>query len=160
MARRGDAPPPSPLGDGSVRIAAIVTRFHPDIASRLLEGARGRLAECGLAQPLTVLTVPGAFEAPLACQSAARSRRFAGLIVIGAVVRGETPNFGFVSETAVSGIATVALRHQIPIGFGLLTVDTIDQAEARAGGAVGNAGVDAADAVVAMLNLIGGLEGA
>ena len=155
MARRGEAPPAIPLEDGSVRIAAIVTSFHPRIAGRLLDGARTRLVECGLAEPLEVFTVPGAFEAPLACQSAARSGRFGGLLVLGAVVRGETPNFGHVSEAAVSGIARVSLEAHIPIGFGLLTVDTVDQAEARAGGAVGNAGIDAADAVVSMLNLIG-----
>ena len=158
MARRGKAPPATQLHDGSVLVAAVVTSFHPAIAARLLDGARERLVECGLVEPLEVLAVPGAFEAPLACQAAARSGRFDALVVLGAVVRGETPNFGYVSETAVSGIARVSLEHHIPIGFGLLTVDTVDQAEARAGGAVGNAGVDAVDAVVAMLNLTGSLQ--
>jgi 6,7-dimethyl-8-ribityllumazine synthase len=135
-------------------MAAVVAGFHRELAERLLEGARARLAEAGLAtDALDVRWVPGAFELPLAAQILARSGRYAAVIGLGAVIRGETAHFDHVAGAASRGLARVALDTGVPCAFGVLTTDTLAQAEARAGGTVGNAGADAADAAVTMANL-------
>jgi 6,7-dimethyl-8-ribityllumazine synthase len=135
-------------------MAAVVAGFHRGLAERLLAGTRDRLREAGLAEDaLDVRWVPGAFELPLAAQLLARSGRYAAVIGLGAVIRGETAHFDHVAGAASRGLARVALDTGVPCAFGVLTTDTMDQAEARAGGAVGNAGADAADAAVTMANL-------
>ncbi len=155
MARVGEAPPAPRLDDPAVRMAAVVASFHADIADRLLAGARERLAESGLAaDALDVRPVPGAYELPLAALALARTGRYAAVLALGAVVRGETPHFGYVCDAAASGLLRVSLDTGVPCAFGLLTCDTYAQAEARAGGAVGNKGHEAADAAVAMVNLL------
>jgi 6,7-dimethyl-8-ribityllumazine synthase len=98
--------------------------------------------------------VPGAFELPLAAQELARSGRYGAVLALGAVVRGETPHFDHVCSAAAWGLTRVALDTGVPCAFGVLTCDTYEQAEARAGGAVGNKGHEAADAAVAMVNLL------
>ncbi len=159
MARIGPPPPAPVLERSNVRVAALVAGFHEGLATQLLDGTRGRLTECGLpGGALAEFWVPGAFELPLACQVAAATDDYAALIVLGVVIRGQTPNFDYICQAAINGIASVGLAFSIPIGFGLLTVDNVAQAEARAGGDVGNSGVDAADAAVKMLNLGGQLQ--
>lgn len=155
MARTDPAPPAQRLTDPSVRMAVLVAGFHRQVAERLVAGARARLAESGLpAANLDEVWVPGAYELPLAAQTLAKSGRYAAILSVGAVVRGETPHFGFVCDAAASGLLRVSLDTGVPCAFGVLTCDTFAQAEARAGGAVGNKGEEAADAAVAMVNLI------
>ena len=98
--------------------------------------------------------MPGAYELPLAALALARTGRYAAILALGAVVRGETPHFEYVCDAAASGLLRVSLDTGVPCAFGLLTCDTYAQAEARAGGAVGNKGHEAADAAVAMVNLL------
>ena len=155
MARVGATPPAERLEDSDVRMAAAVAGFHREIAERLLEGARTRLAESGLPDGrLDAHWVPGAFETPLAAQHLARSGRYVAILALGAVVRGETPHFQYVCEAVASGLLRVSLDTGVPCAFGILTCDTYEQTEARAGGEVGNKGEEAADAAVAMVNLL------
>jgi 6,7-dimethyl-8-ribityllumazine synthase len=136
-------------------MAAVVAGFHRDLAERLLEGARARLSESGLPdERLDARWVPGAFETPLAAQHLAKTGRYVAILALGAVVRGETPHFGYVCDAVASGLLRVSLDTGVPCAFGILTCDTYAQAEARAGGEVGNKGEEAADAAVAMVNLL------
>ena len=136
-------------------MAAVVAGFHRDLAERLLHGARERLVECGLPEGrLDERWVPGAFEAPLGAQHLARSGRYAAILALGVVVRGETPHFDYVCSSAASGLLRVSLETGVPCAFGILTCDTYAQAEARAGGDVGNKGQEAADAAVEMVNVL------
>jgi 6,7-dimethyl-8-ribityllumazine synthase len=155
VARNEPAPPATPLADPDVRVAVLVAGFHRAIAERLVLGARSRLAASGLSEAnLDEVWVPGAYELPLAAQTMAETGRYAAILAVGAVVRGETPHFDFVCDAAASGLLRVSLDTGVPCAFGVLTCDTFAQAEARAGGAVGNKGEEAADAAVAMVNLI------
>jgi 6,7-dimethyl-8-ribityllumazine synthase len=155
VARSDPAPPAAQLSDPNVRMAVLVAGFHRSIAERLVAGARARLAESGLPDAnLEEVWVPGAYELPLAAQTLATTGRYAAILSVGAVVRGETPHFDFVCDAAASGLLRVSLDTGVPCAFGILTCDTFAQAEARAGGDVGNKGEEAADAAVAMVNLI------
>lgn len=154
MARTEPRSPAPLLTDTSAVMGAVVAGFHRSLADRLLDGARSRLTEAGLAgDGLEVHWVPGAFELPLAAKTLAETGRFAAVVALGAVIRGETPHFEYVSNIAAGGLSRVSLDTGVPCTFGVLTCDTLDQAEARAGGSVGNAGEDAADAAVVMANL-------
>jgi len=146
--------------EGSLRaapdahFAICAARFNAAIVDRLLSGAEEGLARFGVdPSRLTVVRVPGAWELPLACQELAKSGRFAAVIALGAVIRGETPHFDYVAGQAASGLARVALDTGVPVIFGVLTTDTMEHAEARAGGKDGNKGFDAAAAAVEMANL-------
>lgn len=155
MARSDPAPPAPKLADPDVRFGLLVAGFHRTIAERLVAGARSRLAESGLPDGhLDEVWVPGAYELPLAAQTLAKTGRYAAILSVGAVIRGETPHFGYVCDAAASGLIRVSLDTGVPCTFGVLTCDTYGQAEARAGGSVGNKGEEAADAAVAMVNLI------
>ncbi len=155
MARSEPAPPAPVLADPDARMAVLVAGFHRQIAERLLEGVRSRLAESGLPEGgLDEVWVPGAYELPLAAQTLARTGRYEAILPIGAVIRGETPHFSYVCDAAASGLLRVSLDTGVPCTFGVLTCDTLAQAEARAGGDVGNKGEETADAAVAMANLI------
>lgn len=152
---RSDAPPPAPRLEGRGRMAAVVAGFHREIAERLLEGARGRLAEAGLPDGhLDERWVPGAYELPLAAKVMARTGRYAAIIALGAVVRGQTSHYEHICAAAANGLSAVGLETGVPVAFGVLTTEDMAQAEARAGGEVGNAGADAADAAVVMANLV------
>lgn len=154
MARTEPRPSAPVLTDTAAVMGAVVAGFHRTLADRLLDGARSRLTEAGLADDgLEVHWVPGAFELPLAAKTLAETGRFAAVVALGAVIRGETPHFEYVSNIAAGGLSRVSLDTGVPCTFGVLTCDTLDQAEARAGGSVGNAGEDAADAAVVMANL-------
>ncbi len=159
MARTEPRPAAPALQDGGVKVAAAVAGFHMALSTKLLEGARDRLAECGL-DPANFEDhwVPGCFELPLTVRALAETGRYAAVIALGVVIRGETPHFEYVSGVAASGISQAGLDTGVPCTFGVLTCDTIAQAQARAGGEVGNAGEDAADAAVVMANLLEGLR--
>lgn len=155
MARSEPAPPAPQITDPDVRMVVLVAGFHRQIAERLLEGVRSRLATSGLpAGNLDEVWVPGAYELPLAAQTVARTARYAAILTVGAVIRGETPHFDYVCDAAASGLLRVSLDTGVPCAFGVLTCDTYAQAEARAGGDVGNKGHEVSDAAVTMVNLI------
>ncbi len=133
----------------------VVSRFNEGVTRRLLEGTRAALAEEGFPDDrIDVVWVPGAFELPVALQRGIETGRYALAVALGAVIRGETPHFDYVSDTASHGIMAVSTRFGIPIGFGLLTCDTLAQALARAGGEAGNKGEEAARAAVETLKAL------
>ena len=141
------------------RIAVVASRFNRFIVDQLVEGARDALNRRGVAAEHQLLVwVPGAFELPLVAGQLAASGRFDAVIALGAVIRGGTPHFEYVAGECVKGMAQVTLKHGIPIAFGVLTVDTIEQAIERAGTKAGNKGWSAAMAAIEMANLIGVLD--
>lgn len=132
------------------RVAVIVSRFHEAITAQLLQGARDALRRADVADShVDVVWVPGAFELPVAAEAAAASARYDVIVALGCVIRGETPHFEYVAREAARGLGNVALAHRIAIGFGVLTTDDEAQALARAGGASGNKGAEAAEAALA-----------
>ena len=136
------------------RFAIIVSRFNDFICSRLVEGAMDALMRHGAAEKNVVLVkVPGAFEMPLVAKKLAESSKYDVVICLGAVIRGATPHFDYVAAEVSKGIATVALDSNIPITFGVLTTDTLEQAIERAGSKSGNKGYEAAMAAIEMANL-------
>ena len=135
------------------RVALCVARFYEDLAERLERGARETLARAGV-EDVPAYAVPGAFELPTIAMYAAGSGRFDGVVCLGAVIRGETDHYDYVCSAATDGILRVALETGVPCGFGVLTVDTMDQALARvAGGDKRDTGAHAADAVLAALDV-------
>jgi len=146
---------PEPDGTG-LRIAVVASRFNGEVVDRLLDGAVGALRRWGVApDDLTIVRVAGAWEVPQALEALARRGRFDALVALGAIVRGETPHFDVIASECSRGAADVALRHAVPVGFGVLTCDSLEQALARAGGAAGNKGEEAA---AAALDLVGALR--
>jgi 6,7-dimethyl-8-ribityllumazine synthase len=137
------------------RFAIVASRFNGEIVDALLTGCVRRLEELG-ASPGQIEThrVPGAFELPLAAKVLAETRRFAALICLGAVIRGDTPHFDLVAGEAARGIQMVSISLSVPVIFGVLATDTEEQARQRAGGSHGNAGERAADAAVEMASLL------
>ncbi|HSM17555.1 MAG TPA: 6,7-dimethyl-8-ribityllumazine synthase [Gemmatimonadales bacterium] len=136
---------PRPVG----RIAILVARYNQVVTAKLLDGALACCGEAGIAaDQVDVIWVPGAFELGAVAAAAAATGQYACLIALGCVIRGETPHFGFVAGEAARGLSSVAVSHRLPIGFGVLTVDTMEQALARAGGDAGNKGREAADAAL------------
>jgi 6,7-dimethyl-8-ribityllumazine synthase len=147
-----------PLGEGR-RIAVLVSRFNEGITERLERAAIETLLRAGVADAdLDIIRVPGAWELPPAARGALATERYDGLVALGAVIRGETPHFEFVARAAADGLAATAADYDVPIGFGVLTCDTVAQAEARAGGAHGNKGADAALAALEMVDLLARLD--
>ena len=145
-------------GEG-LSIAIVVSRFNELVTRALLAGARDGLARHGVEpEGVDVAWVPGAFEIPLTARKLAESGRYQAVICLGAVIRGETPHFDHVANQASSGIARVALDTGVPIIFGVLTTDTLEQAMERAGGKMGNKGYDAAVDAIEMANLVRGLR--
>jgi 6,7-dimethyl-8-ribityllumazine synthase len=133
-----------------MRFAIVVARFYEELAERLVDGATG-LFQAAEAEAIDVFDVPGAFELPLAALMAAESGRYDGIACLGAVIRGETSHYDHVCAEAARGIQEVALRTGVPCGFGLLTVETMEQALARSGGGKRDEGADAAEAVLALV---------
>jgi 6,7-dimethyl-8-ribityllumazine synthase len=136
----------------SERYALAVGRFYEDLAERLVAGAREELEAAG-ASEIDVFDVPGAFELPLAAKYAAETGRYAGVVCLGAVIRGETSHYDHVCAEAARGIAQVSLVTGVPCSFGVLTVESMDQALDRTGGGKRHQGRDAARAVVTMAAL-------
>ena len=142
-----------------LKIGVVTSRFNEFITQRLLEGAVDAFVRHGGAESdLTLVRVPGAFEIPLALKKMAASGKYQGLVALGAVIRGATPHFDYVSSSTTGGVASVALDSGIPVGFGLLTTESVEQAVERAGSKAGNKGADALLAVVEMINLLKELD--
>ena len=138
-----------------MRITIAASRFNEFIVDSLLKGALGCLHRHGAVDgDIEIVRVPGAFELPLAVEAIASARRADGIIALGAVIRGGTPHFDYVAGECVSGIAAASRQHGVPVGFGILTVDTIEQAIERAGTKAGNKGEEAALAVIEMVSLL------
>jgi 6,7-dimethyl-8-ribityllumazine synthase len=130
-------------------VAILVSRYNELITTKLLEGALACCREAGLPrEEVDVVWLPGAFELPAAAAAAAETGRYSCLVALGAVIRGETPHFDYVAGEATRGLSAVAVRHGLPVGFGVLTVDTLQQAVDRAGGSAGNKGHEAAAAAL------------
>lgn len=142
------------------RFGIVLGRFNGFIGERLLDGALDTLARHGVeTAQVEVVRVPGAFEIPLALKAMAAGKKFDALIALGAVIRGATPHFDFVAGECAKGLAQVMMQYDLPVAFGVLTVDTIEQAIERAGTKAGNKGVDAALSVIEMVNLLKKLRG-
>ena len=154
MAGRAPAPRRGHV-DASARYAVVAARFNEPISRRLVEGALHAFAAAKVAEErVDVHWVPGSFELPLAAMHLAATRRYAGIVCVGVVIRGQTPHFEHVAREAASGIRHVALTTGVPTGFGVITTLDEEQAWARAGGAVGNRGEEAAAAVLEMANFV------
>jgi len=137
------------------RFAIVVSRWNDRLTSKLAAGAREALVERGAAtSSIQVYNVPGAFELPLACLRAAQSKKFDAVIALGVVIRGHTPHFEYVAGEAANGIMRAGLETGIPVLFGVITADTLEQAEARSGERTDNKGYEAAFSAVEMANLI------
>lgn len=137
------------------RFALVVSRFNSFISDRLLEGALDALVRHGAdPEQLSIVKVPGAFEIPLMAQKLATTGKFDALICLGAVIRGGTPHFEYVSAEVSKGIASVSLDSGLPVSFGVLTTDSVEQAIERAGTKAGNKGVEAAMSAIEMVNLL------
>ncbi|MDJ0711444.1 MAG: 6,7-dimethyl-8-ribityllumazine synthase [Woeseiaceae bacterium] len=137
------------------RFAIVAARFNEFIVESLLKGALHALRQHGADDGnVEIFRVPGSFEMPIAIDKVAATRRFDGIIALGAVIRGGTPHFDYVAGECVKGISAVQMKHGVPIGNGVLTVDTIEQAIERAGTKAGNKGEEATLAVIEMVNLL------
>ena len=134
-----------------LRFALVAARFNDFIVDSLVRGALDALRRHGATdKQIEIVRVPGAFDIPIAARKLALSRRYDALIALGAVVRGQTPHFDYVAGECASGLSRIALESGVPVAFGVLTTDTYEQAEARAGGSHGNKGYDAAMTAVEM----------
>lgn len=137
------------------RFALVVGRWNSFVVEHLLEGALDFLRRHGVQDTqLEIIRAPGAFEIPLVCQRLAAGKRYDAIIALGAVIRGGTPHFEYVAGECTKGLAQVSLAHDVPIAFGVLTVDTIEQAIERAGTKAGNKGAEAAASALEMVNLL------
>ena len=137
----------------------VVSRFNSLITERLLQAAIETLTRHGVEQShIETVWVPGAFELPLAVKRLAGTGRCTGIVALGCVIRGQTPHFDYVAGECASGLARVSLDYDIPVSFGVLTVDTIEQALERAGTKAGNKGEDAASAALEMINILRQIE--
>jgi len=135
-----------------VKVAVVAARFNAHLTDELLSGCRARLAELGLDEErIEIYRVPGAFELPVMAKVLATTRRFAAVVCLGAVVRGDTPHFDYVAGEAARGCQQVACAEGIPVIFGVLTTNTEQQAKDRIGGSHGHAGVRAAEAAAEMI---------
>jgi len=141
------------------RFAVVASRFNQAIVERLVDGALEALVRHGAAaENVDVVWVPGAWELPIAARRLLASERYNALVAVGAVIRGDTPHFDYVAGEASRGLAAASIEFDVPIGFGVLTCDNDEQAEARAGGAHGNKGWDAALAALEMADLFDRLD--
>ncbi|MFI5210785.1 MAG: 6,7-dimethyl-8-ribityllumazine synthase [Gemmatimonadales bacterium] len=141
------------------RVAILASRYNEMVTARLVEGARDCCREAGLSEAdVDLIWVPGAFELGAAASAAAQSGRYACIVALGAVIRGDTAHFEFVAGEAARGLSEVAVRHALPVAFGVLTTDTLEQAMARAGGAAGNKGHEAAQAAITLADVLARLR--
>jgi 6,7-dimethyl-8-ribityllumazine synthase len=136
-------------------VGVVVSRFNADITTRLLAGALDTLVEAGVPRErIDVMPVPGAFELPLGAMALAKTRRYACIVALGCVIRGDTPHFEYVAGEAASGLQLAGLETGVPVSFGVLTCDSRRQAEERAGGPQGNKGSEAALSALEMADLL------
>jgi len=147
------------LESKGLKFGIIVSRFNSFISERLLEGAVDALVRHGADdKDIHVARVPGAFEIPLAAKKMAESRKYDAIICLGAVIRGSTPHFDYVAAEVSKGVASVSLDSGMPVAFGVLTTDTIEQAVERAGTKAGNKGFEAAVTAIETVNLLKALK--
>ena len=147
------------LSASGLKIGIIVTRWNEFVTERLLEGATNCLRMSGgNPDDVTVVRCPGAFEIPVVLKEMVKSGRYDGIVVLGAVIRGSTPHFDYVAGQVAAGVAQVALDSGVPCGFGVLTVDTIEQAIERAGTKAGNKGWEAAQATLETATILAELR--
>jgi 6,7-dimethyl-8-ribityllumazine synthase len=147
------------LAAGGLHVAVAAGRFNDIIVERLIGGAIDYLERHGLERGnITLVRVPGAFELPLVCRRLAQSGKYDGIVALGAVIRGATPHFDFVAAEATKGLAQVCLESGVPVGFGVLTTDNVEQAVERAGSKAGNKGADAAAAMLETVRVLEQLE--
>ena len=140
---------------GNEKFCIIISRFNDFIGSKLLSGSIDELKRHGVSEEnIDIVKVPGAFEIPVAAQKFAKSGKYDALITLGAVIKGSTPHFDYVSAEVSKGVAQVSLQTGIPVIFGVLTTDNLEQAIERAGTKAGNKGSDAAKAAIEMANLM------
>ena len=143
------------LGAHGLKFGIVVSRFNDFISERLLKGAMDALKRSGANENnIDIVKVPGSFEIPLAAKKLANSKKYNGIICLGAVIRGATPHFEYVSAEVTKGIASVSLECETPVSLGVITTDNIEQAIERAGSKSGNKGWDAAISVIEMANLL------
>ncbi len=143
------------LSGRGLRFGIVAARFNDFITSRLLEGALDALQRHGVTeQDIEIVRVPGSYEIPLAAKMMAQTKKYSGVICLGAVIRGATPHFEYVSAEVSKGVASVSLETGLPVIFGVLTTDTIEQAIERAGTKSGNKGWDAAISAIEMANVM------
>jgi 6,7-dimethyl-8-ribityllumazine synthase len=146
------------LGEG-FKFAIVVARFNDFITNKMLEGAQDALIRHGVNEDdIEVAWVPGCFEVPLAAQKLANTKRYDSIICLGAVIRGGTPHFEYVASEVTKGIAQVGLNTGIPVIYGIITADTLEQAIERAGTKQGNEGTKAANTAIEMANLMNSIE--
>ncbi len=142
-----------------LKFAIVVGRFNEFIGSKLLSGAVDAFKRHGVEEKdIYIIWVPGAFEIPLVAKKLAKSKKYDGVVCLGAVIRGATPHFDYVSSEVSKGIANVSLETEVPVIFGVLTTDTIEQAIERAGTKAGNKGAEASVTAIEMANLLVELE--
>lgn len=138
-----------------LRFCIVVSRFNSIFSDRLLEGATDMLLRHDVSHhSIDVIRVPGAWELPLVAKEAALTGRYDGIIALGAVIRGDTPHFEYVSAEMSKGLASVAMNQRVPVSFGVLTTDTMDQAVSRSGSKAGNKGAEAALAAIETANIL------
>ena len=143
------------LNAEDLKFALLAARFNDFIVDRLISGATDYLRRHGAAEEnMTLIRIPGAFEMPVVCKKLAASGKYDGILALGAVIRGGTPHFDFVAGEATKGLAQAALESGVPVGFGLLTTDSIEQAIERAGTKAGNKGVEAAAALLETIRVL------
>lgn len=143
-----------------LRFAIVAARFNDFVVDRLVDGAVDALVRHGASEKnIELIRVPGAFDMPLAVRKVAQSRRYDAIVALGAVIKGATAHFDYVAGECSSGLARAALDSGVPVGFGVLTTDTLEQAIDRAGAKAGNKGADAALAALEMANLLKRLDG-
>ena len=143
------------LTGDNIKVGIVNGRFNEFISGKLLDGALDGLKRHGVKEEdIEVAWVPGSFEIPLTAQKMAKSDKYDGIICLGAVIRGETPHFNYVSSEVAKGVAQVGLDTDVPVIFGVLTTDTIEQAISRAGTKSGNKGYEAAESLIEMVNLL------
>jgi 6,7-dimethyl-8-ribityllumazine synthase len=142
-----------------LRFVLVAARFNEFVVEPLVRGALDALKRHGVPEKqIEIVRVPGAFELPIVVRKLAQSQRYDAIITLGAVIRGQTPHFDYVAGECASGIARIALEFGVPVAFGVLTTDTVEQAVDRAGGKAGNKGADCALVAIEMANLLRRLE--
>jgi len=141
------------------RFCIVAARFNQSIVDRLIRGALDTLTRHGAEEStIRLIHVPGAFELPLAAKRVAKTRQYDGIIALGTVIRGATPHFDYICSECASGLSRVSLEFDLPIGFGVLTCDTVEQAIERSGTKAGNKGADAALTTIEMVSLLRQLD--
>lgn len=145
------------LGEG-LKIGVVASRFNEFITRKLLDGAQDALLRHGVAADnIDIAWVPGAFEIPLVAQKLAQTKKYDAIVCVGAIVRGATPHFEYIAAEVTKGIARASLDSGVPVSYGVITTDTLEQAIERAGSKVGNKGFDAATNAIEMANLLKGI---